>query len=467
MPAVNGITLENFRCFREEQKARLAPLTLLVGENSTGKTSLLALIRAMREFVFQGRPPNFKASPYDLGSYSEIAHHRGGRGSRANSFTASISIEVPQLSYLRTRRFNANVLVQFEAIFREQGYGSAPIPVRQHIAADGIGAWIEDSIEEDGFYIAHVKTERGEWELRIARNSRYPSDLGDYRFYFSANRTQGNFYDDDEIEIKPIGHSLEFNEQDEGALRVFGRLGAQGQQFYNRRIFRTESFASAPVRSRPLRTYDPGPSERAPEGEHVPMRIAELSSDQSDDWSTLKDRLEDFGKTSGLFDEIDIRQLGKNSDPFQVQVRKGSRRLKGPFRNLIDVGYGVSQVLPIVTELMMPSAPTDLYLIQQPEVHLHPSAQAALGTLFCEIAAKGQQLIVETHSDHLMDRIRMDVRDAKSELKPDDVSLLYFEREGLDVKIRSLCFDENGNVLGAPSNYRRFFLEEVNRSLGI
>ena len=61
----------------------------------------------------------------------------------------------------------------------------------------------------------------------------------------------------------------------------------------------------------------------------------------------------------------------------------------------------------------------------------------------------------------------MDVRDDATDLKPDDVSLLYFERDGLDVRIHSLGFDEMGNVLNAPPGYRRFFLQEVNRSLGL
>ena len=89
------------------------------------------------------------------------------------------------------------------------------------------------------------------------------------------------------------------------------------------------------------------------------------------------------------------------------------------------MGYGVSQLLPVVTELLREDAQL-MFLLQQPEVHLHPSAQAALGSLFCQIASPDCQLVVETHSDHLMDRIRMDVRDGVTDLKPSDVSILFF-----------------------------------------
>ena len=108
-----------------------------------------------------------------------------------------------------------------------------------------------------------------------------------------------------------------------------------------------------------------------------------------------------------------------------------------------------------------------MFLLQQPEVHLHPSAQAALGSLFCDVAGAGRQLVIETHSDHLMNRVRMDVRDDESDLSPDDVSILYFEREGLGVKIHSLRIDEEGNVLGAPDSYGSFFMQETARSLAL
>lgn len=198
------------------------------------------------------------------------------------------------------------------------------------------------------------------------------------------------------------------------------------------------------------------------------MYLADMAHRSQRAWKALHHAIEEFGRSSGLFDEIRVRRLGKtSSEPFQLQVRKsGSERLKGPWRNLTDVGYGVSQVLPVIAELLRADAPS-MFLLQQPEVHLHPSAQAALGSLFCTVAAQGKQLIVETHGDHLIDRVRMDVRDGTTGLKPESVSLLFFERGDLEVCIHSLRIDEAGNVLDAPPSYRQFFLEETNRSIGL
>ena len=199
------------------------------------------------------------------------------------------------------------------------------------------------------------------------------------------------------------------------------------------------------------------------------MYLASLYAQGKGDWNRLKEQLDAFGRSSGLFDEISIKPLGSGEGaPFQVQIRRYDDRFKGPKRNLIDVGYGVSQALPLITELLRGDAPS-MFLLQQPEVHLHPSAQAALGTLFCSVAGSDRRLIVETHSDYIIDRVRMEVRDARESvgIRPDDVSILFFERGDLDVKIHSIRIDADGNVRDAPASYGRFFLEETRRSIGI
>ncbi len=78
-----------------------------------------------------------------------------------------------------------------------------------------------------------------------------------------------------------------------------------------------------------------------------------------------------------------------------------------------------------------------------------------------------KQFLIETHSDYFVDRIRMDIRDGKNGLQPEDVSLLYFERAKGTVKIHRLLLDKHGNIENAPAGYRKFILEEERRLLGI
>ena len=80
------LILENFRCFAERIEVPIRPLTLLVGENSSGKTSFLAGLRAAYDLRV-GAEPDFNEEPFHLGSYDQLANYRAGRAGRAKSFT--------------------------------------------------------------------------------------------------------------------------------------------------------------------------------------------------------------------------------------------------------------------------------------------------------------------------------------------------------------------------------------------
>ena len=447
---MNKITLENFRCFREKQEARLAPLTLLVGENSTGKTSFMALIRALWDVAFDGKIPNFKEEPYDLGSFDEIVHHRGGRAGRADQFEAGFMID-------RLGRETSDNIFHFQATFRQKG--AAPVPVKRRLAQDP--RWIEiegETQSQSRLRISLNRSRERGWGIPELLGKRlYGLDEGDQLISLHWLSTLLMR----EADISELEDS--FKEITQQEVEDICSLVSRFVGLY---VTMRRPNASAPVRSNPRRTYDPSPLRHDPKGDYIPMHLASMYFRGGDEWKRLKSALEKFGKDAGLFDEISVRPLGKKkeAEPFQLQIKKYSGRSKGPQRNLIDVGYGVSQVLPVITELLQSDA-SDTFLMQQPEVHLHPSAQAALGSLFCELAGEGRQLVVETHSDHLLDRVRMDVRDGNSKLKREDVSILYFERNDLDVQIHSLELDEQGQVVDAPPSYRNFFMEEVNRRI--
>ena len=464
---MDSITLKGFRCFREEQTARLAPLTLLVGENSTGKTSFMAMIRALWDMAYGSRVPDFKEVPYDLGSFDEIAHHRGAKGGRETRFEAGFE-STPIRGKTGRGKAVANGPYRFGVTFGRMG--TTPVPVFRRLARDEY--WVEERFLEDQGWQFRVGTPKGNWQR--------PKGIWQRQERYNRKNTLSNL---NEPVIRPL--HLSYRVYDRSPETVFSALDKSPPMtmkelealdefvlgFYTGRSFHTygergRPFAGAPVRSKPSRTYDPARPAPDPEGAYVPMYLASVYFRNRSAWADLKDKLEAFGKASGLFDKILVKPLGRDAEPFQVQVRKFDGGFKGPPRNLIDVGYGVSQALPIITELLRQEAPS-MFLLQQPEVHLHPSAQAALGSLFCRIASSRRRLVVETHSDHLLDRVRMDVRDGATRLKPDDVSILFFERCGLDVRIHSLRLDEHGNVLDKPEGYRRFFMEETQRSLGL
>ena len=453
---IDSITIENFRCFGRQQEARLAPLTLLVGENSTGKTSFLAMIRALWDVAYGQRVPDFKEEPYDLGSFDEIAHYQTDRGVPANSFTAGFNVSS------RVDDEGEDLGPQhFETTFRKRG--TRPVPTRRLQSCRSVS--VEEVYENDDVDHVIFTTSRGSWLQETKEKRRFirfggrldiEDNLLPMFFHLHSYLAHDTSHNDG---LTSIADAPNFTEEDlDEVARVLRHYDWAPWE---------RPFASAPVRSKPRRTYDPSRPTPDPEGDYVPMYLANLHSQDTPVWNDLRERLQRFGKDSGLFDEILIKQLGDNDGgPFQIQIKKHSNESEGQQRNLIDVGYGVSQILPLITELLTRDT-HKIFLLQQPEVHLHPSAQAALGSLFCQVASPDRQLVVETHSDYVLDRIRMDIRDRSSLLTPEDVSILFFERRASDVTIHSLRFDNDGGVVNEPNGYGQFFLDEVRRSIGL
>ena len=112
---------------------------------------------------------------------------------------------------------------------------------------------------------------------------------------------------------------------------------------------------------------------------------------------------------------------------------------------------------------------TATFLFQQPEVHLHPKAQAALASMLVELTKqKGRGFIVETHSRNMIDRVRIEIM--RGNISSDDVSLIYLQPErsssGRVVKAHNITFDGEANMIGEPPHYAEFLMEETGRMFG-
>lgn len=442
------LTLKNVRCFGDPGPAAIAPLTILVGENSTGKSSFLALQRIALEVVQGDLKSNFNREPFFLGAYDQIAHFRGGRGGRARAFEITLSTTRstdtgPQESRLTlTFEKRGSQPDLSKACFRHGRYGMT-------------------STVDSGEALK-LEVETPATALTIDRNS--------FSSYFSIIGRRDLFeprYLEYVLNEARLGASgapipgLPIPGTDE-AKRVgaeFGELALLWREF--RKAFRHEPYAIAPVRTKPERTYNPIDDTPRSEGTHVPMLLAKLRFTDPSRWNTIKAAIDKFGNESNLFEELTLRTLGRSdSDPFQLLVR-----IAGPLSNLIDVGYGVSQILPVIVDLLEQKN-VRAFLLQQPEVHLHPRGQAALGTFLCNfIRTSKSRVTVETHSDYLIDRIRMEIR--RKKFDPNDLSILFFERSDVGVKIHNMRVDPEGNLVGAPRNYRSFFLDEEEQLLGL
>jgi AAA domain, putative AbiEii toxin, Type IV TA system len=428
---LSNIHLEGVRCFRSGTEIPTAKLTLAVGENSSGKSTFLAMVRCAWD-LFSLDDPHFNEPPFALGSYDSIAHYHGGRGKRVAQFKIGATVA-------------ASSFMMHDRSLREYTFLASFISRRGHPVIDewsvveGHRSLILRPDEREAVFRNRRKETNVSLEEVLVSDGMpltYVRQQLVFRLLSALSETKAPTMDQDVAWLQGVGFGAYFGKRPR---------------------------AIAPIRTHPKRTYDATRDEPSPEGEHVPALLSRYHAEpDSKKWRHLADELKRFGNNSGLFRELEVRHLARKAEtgPFQLEFSMLGQQ---GMRNILDLGYGVSQILPVLVECLG-SEPEPL-LLQQPEVHLHPRAQAELGTFLARTASQGgRQIVVETHSDHLIDRITLAVREGK--LKPGDVQLLFFEIEGGASKVHACSVDRTGRFEQPPS-YRAFFLKEQAKVLGL
>jgi len=178
--------------------------------------------------------------------------------------------------------------------------------------------------------------------------------------------------------------------------------------------------------------------------------------------------------------ELNGHALREESSPYTVELDENDGADFG--FHLIDMGYGTSQVLPILVRCVQAEA-GEFILIEQPELHLHPRAQAQLGDLLVETARRGVRLLIETHSEHLLLRLRRWVAEtsiqdndavleklgerrlpinATQDLDADELQAYYVYRDAVS-KIAILSIDKQGEMDASttPDDFDDFFSDDL------
>jgi hypothetical protein len=435
---MDSVYMNNFRGFTRTV-VPIRSVNFLVGENSTGKSSFLALAQLLSQYEFWFNL-DFNAGNYEFGGYKDIV---SALSPDQTEFQIGVCKEnskkpedstyyllhfreakdgVPELSRFSQlcKNYHATIRISDKQIAVAFSTDSDACPDRS--SPDVCFAFLQ---ETGTSFSSGYKELSGE-DVRFMRRSPIPN--------FHAILTEAF--------------------KDEAISSKFDRFPFPGL---------SRSFASmAPIRTTPKRTYDGYTKRFSPEGEHTPYVIREQLPKGENTTNKFRRTLEAFGEDSGLYQAVGITQFGDDSaSPFELTVTLGAKALR-----VNSVGYGVSQVLPVVVELLTHGRKSWL-AIQQPEVHLHPKAQAALGDVFFHAAIdESQTLFVETHSDYLLDRFRMSMRDNKHPMG--FAQVIFFERIQDGNCIYPMVVDVTGEYPeNQPPGFRKFFLAEQKRILGI
>ena len=424
MGRITELRLRDVRCFDGEQSAKLGRITLLLGENGAGKSTFLGCYKTLAKLanlseVVDGRnhdlddTNHFDDKPFYMGPFNTIV--RSGK----TNFTVGGSFK---------DHCHTDATFTFIA-----GNDDVPVEQRVRLEFNGTGTarkaldieWLRepDTLRFDGPNLS-FDLDRSEisyasisaWLSRYARHGILPfhGEPSDFR-----RRSGSRGSSDDSVKF---GKFVSF---------LKSELPLPG----------TPSFT--------IEAPDPAPPMRQRVYASPPVYL-----DAGRDASLRY--LAEVGKTLGLWDDISVRSNPADGN-FEVLIGTPNG-----WTNLVDVGYGVHSLLPLL-HTMHQSKPGAVFLLQQPEVHLHPSAQANLAQFMAE---SDHEFLIETHSEHFTDRFRICVMEKT--LRPEEFSVVYFEPspDGKSFRIHSMGVDASANLLNVPNSYRSFFLRETERLLG-
>jgi predicted ATPase len=214
-----------------------------------------------------------------------------------------------------------------------------------------------------------------------------------------------------------------------------------------------------PLREYPARQYPWAGSEPADMGRRGEAAIAallsaqrrgpEISMGRGVRRRTLEEHVAHWLRQFGLIEYFHVEEIAPGSNLYRVKVRKSVTSAEVL---LTDVGFGVSQVLPVLV-LLFYAPEGSIVILEQPELHLHPSVQAGLADVLIDATERrGIQLIVKSHSEHFLLRLQRRVAEGRLEAKK---AALYFCDRAPDgqSKLTELDLDLLGNIRNWPKDF--------------
>ncbi|AEV31404.1 hypothetical protein Oweho_0384 [Owenweeksia hongkongensis DSM 17368] len=423
------IFLKNYKGFKHEV-ITLDEINFLVGENSTGKTSLLKVINLLSSSEFW-YDYEFNNNEVELGYFEEIIKKQAN----ADFFQLGIEREYKNSEHNEKQVFR--VVLEFHEL--------NSVPVLKLIKLN---------IADRDVLIKFAKKQIS-YRVKEQNTSEYESWISDFDFPKNY-KVLPSYFARHNLPVYILAHLIE-NE-----LIKNIEITKSNRYFNNVNLYSSYKWL-APIRAKAKRTYESYKIKFSPEGEHIPSILRQILSSKSQKEKTrIIGALEKFGKDSNLFDKIEVRELGKkNSSPFEIIVKYENIEVKLP-----NVGYGVSQSLPLIIEIL--SSKNTCFSIQQPEVHLHPKAQSAFGSfLFNAVKVDNNKFIIETHSDFTINRLRYKLNTAKQDVNFTS-KVLFFTRSSEGNTITKIGINKDGSYSqNVPSNYRDFFIDEELKLLEI
>ena len=435
---LNSLRIMNFKAWPDTGPIRLAPLTVIFGANSAGKSSLGHLLLALKQTALSTDRKRAlhlgnESTLIDLGTFADCLH--------GHDLTKSLEFE---MAWTLPRPLEVRDAIQPSQRYLGDQLGLAVTLVAGKAGQPEITSMHYQMRNGDGV-VLDVNLARGE-------NHKFSLDSVRYRFVMADGRKwpleePEKFYRISDVSMarfKNAGFLTDFALATETMLGSLSYLG--------------------PLRKPPQRTYQWSGDTPEGVGQMGESVIAAILAAQDERRMLnrgpkrskqvfaefIAGRLKDIG----VIHSFVVRPVAEGRKEYEVLVKTHA---KAPEVKVTDVGFGVSQVLPVLVQAFY-CPPNSTVWMEQPEIHLHPQVQAELADVFISAIrsredgnARNVQLIIESHSEHFLNRLQRRV--AEGEITPDDVAIYFCKRVGGATELEPLRINLCGDIENWPENF--------------
>jgi predicted ATPase len=435
------LRIQNFKAWQDTGDIRLAPLTVFFGTNSSGKTSLLQFLLMLKQTVQshdRKRVLNFgnSRSLVNLGVWPEMVFRRDPN---------------------RTLQFE----LQWQRVDQSMRYGSGQeVDLQEHFTFEAkIGALPNEQapIGLKEFRYRHSPVARQSYALGVQHTNNEH-----YEFWVDDRSTPKTPHE--QLTTSELIHFHGFR-LSEPSINDKSFRATELQFRFEQKMDSIRHLGPLRIRPSPLYAWAGDiPEDVGTQGEKT---VEALLASRERRFKPSIPQIEvgfevlvaQWLQQMGILEAFEVRPIAPHRKEYEVFVQAAGTK---DAVNLTAVGFGVSQVLPVLVQLLYVERRSTL-IFEQPELHLHPRAQSALADVFIDALGMKEegkerkiQLLVESHSEHFLRRLQRRV--AEEKLSPEQVALYFCKPSPDGSIIEELKLDEYGNISNWPEN---FFGDEV------
>jgi predicted ATPase len=437
------LSFQNFKSWEDTGEIKLAPITGFFGTNSSGKSAILQFLLMLKQTMESSDRKQVLHTGDDktyvnLGTFSDIVHNHTIPSTIIFSLEWNFTDIVLNLDLVNKTSFSLNCLKFLSKIQLN-----------------------EDEIFVDNFqYVFQIDSQESILKLQreLVETHLSPVNKGLYEGY----KLESQGYE--LIKIKKYSPSL--------PSIIFGSNFIKNYRFPDQisYYFKNTSFLSdlvlsyekafqkiyylGPLREYPQRIYSWAGGEPQDVGHRGELAIPALLASRKNNLVNqinIEEKVAYWLKELGLIDSFRVAAIAENRQYYEVRVKRSPNSSEVL---ITDVGFGVSQILPVLV-LCYYAPEGSTIILEQPEIHLHPSVQSGLADVFIDVIQNRQiQIILESHSEHLLHRLQRRIAEKKDGLTNQDISLYFCDMtpEG-NSKLTTLEIDDFGNIINWPENF--------------